>query len=212
VGYLHPVDSETKDSSSSALGPTRGRAPVFGLILALVLGLGICGLPFPEAASAQLIDFGGKEGRDRSRVLGPTIEPLRPSDRSKNERQRELVAERTRRHLGIPLHPGQRSDLGILQRLLDSRAVKADDVYAQQALGVVLGDVMVAQMPLEWVSLHDEFGPARALRYRESDQLFFPVTMISKRLANREKVEIRALYEIIEDLVETLERQREIRR
>jgi hypothetical protein len=132
-----------------------------------------------------------------------TIAEPGPADDLKSRRQRESVDELVRRHLGTRLR-GDTRDLDSLQRLLDERHVASDDVLAQQALGVVLGDVMVAELKLHWIVVDDDYGHSRGLRWRESDQLFFPITMISKRLGGGEAVSLRALYTSVENRVRVL--------
>ena len=99
------------------------------------------------------------------------------------------------RHLGTPLRGGQLRNLGTLQRLADSRFISKADVMDQQVLGVVLGDVMADNLHLSWIVVDDRVGRSRALRWRETQPLFFPVTMISKRMSSGEKVDVRALYD-----------------
>jgi len=137
--------------------------------------------------------------------LPTVIQDFGPADQLKTDRQREQVATLARRRLGQPLRDEGLADLDVLQRLLDERIVDHDDVFALQSLGVVLGDVMARNLPLAWVSVHDDLGESRALRYRETDSLFFPVTMISKRIQNHERVRIRALYDSVAAEVERLE-------
>jgi hypothetical protein len=140
--------------------------------------------------------------------LPPVVQALGPADRLKSERQREQVGTLARRHLGRPLRSEGTSDLAVLQRLLDERIVAPDDVFGLQALGVVLGDVMARTLPLHWVAIDDDRGHSRALRYRETDALFFPVTMISKRIQNHETVRVRALYDLVAGEVARLEARR----
>ena len=129
------------------------------------------------------------------------IRPLEPSDRQQMARQRELVGELARRHVGTPLSGGSLEDLRVLQDILDQRLLGADQVYELQALGVVLGDVMAEQLSLSWVVVDDELGRSRALRYRTSPNLLFPVTMISRRLQFEERFSVLELYEDAEQSV-----------
>ena len=59
---------------------------------------------------------------------------------------------------------------------------------------MVLGDVMVAQLGLSWVVVEDELGRSRALRLGESDELVYPVTMISKRVEADIRFTVDELY------------------
>lgn len=137
--------------------------------------------------------------------LPPVITDLGPADLAKSERQRALIATLASRHLGTPMRGGDERDLDVLQRLLDQRVVAHDDVAGLQALGLALGDVMASNLSLQWVVIDDEFGRSRALRFGESDHLFFPVTMISKRVANREPVRVRELFAEVVAAVDRLD-------
>jgi hypothetical protein len=110
------------------------------------------------------------------------IGPLAHSDERLLNQQRSVVDELARRHVGSPLTGGTMDDLRILQELLDQRVLQPDQTYELQALGVVLGDVMVARLGFSWAVVEDELGRSRALRLGESDDLVYPVTMISKRV------------------------------
>jgi len=170
--------------------PRRARPLVRGLYAALAaLTLSV---PIAPPAVAQ---------------LPPVIEDFGPADRLKSQRQREQVAALARRHLGRPLGGDGLDDLAVLQRLLDERVVAHDDELGLQSLGVVLGDVMERTLPLRWVTLEDEVGKSRALRYRDTRTLFFPVTMISKRVMADERVRVRELYDEVAAEVERLQRR-----
>jgi hypothetical protein len=142
-------------------------------------------------------------GNAPAQITQRTVSEPGPADELKGRRQREFVDELARRRLGTRLR-GNGLDLDTLQRLLDEGHVRKDDVFAQQALGLVLGDVMVSQLRLHWVVVDDHFGHSRGLRWRESQQLFFPITMISKRVSHGERVSMRALYASVEQRVRVL--------
>ena len=57
------------------------------------------------------------------------------------------------------------------------------------------------------VSVDDDVGHSRALRFRESDQLFFPITMISKRAKFGDPIDVRALFDKTAKHVAALERR-----
>jgi len=147
-------------------------------------GGGIGSLP---AGSGSAIDLSGDRGRRR-------ILPLEASDERQLEIQRKTVDELARRHVGTPLSGGDPDDLRILQALLDQGVLDPDQVYELQALGVVLGDVMAAQLGFRWVVVQDEIGRSRALRFDDTDTLVFPVTMISKRVEGDVRFAVSELY------------------
>jgi hypothetical protein len=122
------------------------------------------------------------------------IGPLADSDERLLSQQRSAVDELARRHIGSPLTGGTTDDLRIIQALLDQRVLQPDQTYELQALGVVLGDVMVAQLDFSWAVVEDELGRSRALRLGESDERVYPVTMISKRVEADVQFTVNELY------------------
>ena len=108
-----------------------------------------------------------------------TVEPMSSADEIKSRRQRALADELARRHLGTPLRGGETRDLTTLQRLLDGNWIEREDVFSQQAIGLALGDVMARNLDLHWVVVDDDYGRSRALRWKDEQDLFFPVTMVS---------------------------------
>ncbi len=97
------------------------------------------------------------------------------------QQQRELVGELTERNLGRKLTGDKDNDLKLLQALLDRRVVSNDQTRELQAMGLVMGDLLSAELGLDWVIYEDELGRSRALRYRQIDHYLFPMTMIARR-------------------------------
>lgn len=171
-----------------------------------ILVLALCTV----AALYLYLDFGGNLGAplgfqlDRPAAEGAMdldpessrtrIDSLEYSDERLMNRQRGVVDELARRHVGSPLTGGALDDLRILQELLDQRVLQPDETYELQALGVVLGDVMAAQLGFSWAIVEDELGRSRALRLGMSDELVYPVTMISKRVEADVPFTVRELY------------------
>jgi len=148
-----------------------------GLLALLVLPL------FPAYAQAP---------PDKREIL-----PLGELDRRKLEKQRSVVVELARRHVGSPTRGGSMDDLRVLQELLDRRVVGRDQVYELQAMGVALGDVMASNLGLHWVVVEDRYGRSRALAGGDGNDVAFPITMISKRVAAGIPVKVHELYESI---------------
>ncbi|MDE0885029.1 MAG: DUF3806 domain-containing protein [Myxococcota bacterium] len=160
-----------------------------GLALALTAG-GLLALSTPPAAGGQ--------------IKQRTVEEPATADQIKSSRQRELAKTLSRRHLGTPLTGGEIRDLEIIQRLLDSQSIEREDVFEQQALGLALGDVMAQNLDLHWVVVDDDYGRSRALRWKQEEDLFFPVTLFSKRIQQGRPVEVHELYDVVADRVATL--------
>ena len=72
----------------------------------------------------------------------------------------------------------------------------------------IVRDLMAAHLGLRWVVVDDDYGHSRALRYPGTDELFFPITMIPKRIKAGEVVRIRYLYDLVADRVRVLDRRR----
>ena len=86
-------------------------------------------------------------------------------------------------------------DIPILQKMLMLGKVQRNDIATQQAMGVVLGDMLAERLNMEWIIVHDQYGRSRALRYRKTDIVVFPVTLISRRYKTGLNVDIQALYD-----------------
>lgn len=105
------------------------------------------------------------------------------------------MRELARRHVGSSTTGRSLADLRVIQAIVDSAGLKSDQTFELQALGVALGDVLAAQLGLEWIALQDELGRSRALRFGETDVVLFPVTMISKRVEAGLPVSVEELWE-----------------
>jgi hypothetical protein len=154
--------------------------------LALALALGLA-TPFPDAA--------GGEAR---------IAELSYLDRQYLAQQRELLSDMVARHFGRQFSGDRDSDLALLQRLLDERLVRNDQTRELQAMGVIMGDLLAAELEMHWVIYHDELGRSRALRYRESDNFLFPITMISRRREVDNRTPVAEIYRRARDLITPL--------
>ena len=110
------------------------------------------------------------------------------------ERQRGLIDEIGRSEFGARVRQDI-SDLRLLQRIMDEGLINQTQTQALQAMGVVLGDIYVAELGLQWRVYRDEEGKSRAVCVPDTSHCLFPVTMISKRASLGVKPNIRELYE-----------------
>lgn len=124
----------------------------------------------------------------------PVIEELRWVDTGHLERQRGLIDEIGRSEFGARVRQDI-SDLRLLQRIMDEGLINQTQTQALQAMGVVLGDIYVAELGLQWRVYCDEEGKSRAVCVPDTSHCLFPVTMISKRASLGVKPNIRELYE-----------------
>ena len=124
----------------------------------------------------------------------PSISELSGTDGSFLQQQRERVDRLTREQLGTPIR-GNKTDLNALQRIIDRDLVAQDDKLMQQALGVILADVMLTDEPaLAWKIYEDRRGRSRALCVTGIQECLFPVTMLSRRMAVGLKPDVKKIY------------------
>jgi len=125
-----------------------------------------------------------------------TVKDLTLGQRYVLSTQRRELGDLVARRLGILKLRGDRSDLDTLQKLVDKKLLR--DTREWQSLGIVFGDLLASEFDLHWVSYEDEVGTSKALRWRKTENYVFPVTMFSKRVQFREKVNVPAVFEKIE--------------
>ena len=71
---------------------------------------------------------------------------------------------------------------------------------ALQALGISFGQVLATQdKNYDWWMIDDVDGRDPCLRYRDTDLLVFPLTLISRRVEEGEEVRVDELYQEITD-------------
>jgi hypothetical protein len=115
--------------------------------------------------------------------------------------QREILQDLAARNLGRQFSGDRSRDLDLLQTLLDKQLVRSDQVRELQAMGVIMGDLLAAQMDMHWVIYEDREGRSRALRYRDSDNFLFPVTMIARRREVGNQTSVADIYRKAVDII-----------
>jgi hypothetical protein len=130
------------------------------------------------------------------------ISALGSLDRQFMEQQRNRIDELARFDLGRQLQADKNHNLDILQTLLDRRVVIANQTVELQAMGVVLGDLLAAELGMKWVIYEDRYGRSRALQLGSSDNFLFPITMISRRVEAGAQVDVSAVYEKAYKIIE----------
>jgi len=111
------------------------------------------------------------------------------------QQQRDRIDELARINLGRQLQASRDNDIGILQALLERRLVRADQTLELQAMGVVLGDLLAKELSMHWIIYEDGHGRSRALQMGESENVLFPVTMISRRAEAGATVDVMNIYQ-----------------
>jgi hypothetical protein len=124
----------------------------------------------------------------------PRVQELSSLDQQYMAQQRALVAALAANNHGPSISGNTGRDLEVLQLLLDRRLVRPDQTRELQAMGVVLGDLLAADLGMHWVVYEDAVGRSRALRYQETDSYLFPVTMISRRREADNETPVAEIY------------------
>ncbi len=133
----------------------------------------------------------------------PVIEELSVGQRFILSTQRREIRELIARELGVMSLKEDSTDLRVIQSLYDRRILRDDDVREWQSVGVLFGDILVNEYDFEWISYEDELGVSKALRWKDSKNYVFPITVFSKRLQFGEDIDARAVYDKISDDIES---------
>jgi hypothetical protein len=126
-----------------------------------------------------------------------TVKDLTLGQRYSLDTQRRETMDLIARRLGVLNLKGDKSDLKVLQNLVDRKAIGSDDVRGLQSLGIVFGDVLVNEYGLSWVSYEDDVGTSKALRWKKTENYVFPVTLFSKRAQFKENINMTGVFEEI---------------
>jgi hypothetical protein len=125
----------------------------------------------------------------------PKFTELSAEDTARLEQQRAVVLAAARERYGTPALTRTRSDLPVLQRLIDERVFNKAQTYELQCIGVALGDVLASELPLRWVMVTDEFGTDPTLRFKQMTLQVNALTIISKRIERDEQVSVQWLLD-----------------
>ena len=122
-----------------------------------------------------------------------------------NIAQAILHAQRvTTEVLGLEMD-GTRADLALIQRLLDTGTIERESTYTLQALGLAFGRAFVNEnKAFDWWIVRDGPGRDPVLRYRDSNLLAFPKTMLSKRIREGEALDVVGLFDQLTDRLSQL--------
>ena len=127
---------------------------------------------------------------NRKAVSEPKFSELSPAESTHLEQQRAVIASAAKRRYGTAHLTRTKSDLPILQHLIDDKVFNKSQTYELQSLGVALGDVLASELPLRWVMVTDEYGTDPTLRFKETTLQINALTMISKRVERDEPVSV----------------------
>lgn len=159
------------------------------LLVAVALGCAIA------AASAQSPLNTASNPTVAAPAKNVTITELSWIDNNKMGQEIAALNELTESKIGAPIR-GDLSDLDTLQRLVDNNIVKPDDYKIQQAMGLALGNLILADFPstFEWKIYQDELGRSRALCAKGTSDCLFPITMFSRRIEVGIKPDVKKIH------------------
>lgn len=123
------------------------------------------------------------------------IAEFREIDREYLKIARDQANERCASRFGTRFRGNKQHDLPLLQRLLDEKHVTSNELALLQGMGVILGEVLRSEYPLDWVRYIDNEGASRALQLRHTEHFIFPITAISRRASVDAAVDIAAIYQ-----------------
>jgi hypothetical protein len=84
----------------------------------------------------------------------------------------------------------------LLQKIIDDNKYSVDNTFELQSLGLAFGDYLSIKYPsFHWIIVRDEYGRDLALQYNNYSINVFPMAMISKRIEDGKKVDIKDLVE-----------------
>ncbi len=129
----------------------------------------------------------------------PKFTELSREDSARLERQRAVVLATSKQRYGTLALTRTKSDLPVLQNLIDDRVFNKSQTYELQSLGVAFGDVLSSELPLRWVMVTDEYGTDPTLRFKKTTVQINALTMISKRIERNERVDVSELLRITRD-------------
>ena len=92
----------------------------------------------------------------------------------------------------------------LLQGIIDLKMYDKTRTSELQSLGICFGEVLSKELELDWIIVEDEYGRDPALRYKNSSILFFPRTMISKRIENDEDISIQLLFDFAKNTLQKM--------
>lgn len=130
------------------------------------------------------------------------ITPFEASDDEYVQSQYELIQDIVNSELSKRFNGDKAHDLQLLQKLIDSGAIKSEQRRELQALGVVLGKTLAQEFELRWVVFRDTVGRSRALQIDETKRVVFPMTMISRRLEVDARANVQEIYAKVSGIIE----------
>ncbi|WGO96686.1 DUF3806 domain-containing protein [Saccharophagus degradans] len=130
--------------------------------------------------------------------------PLPSESIAQMDNQREYVSTLVSKYFQKQVITKSESDFELIQFIVNENILKPEQSWELQSLGVVLGDALAAEIDgLSWWQVTDEYGTDAVLRYKQTTLQIGAKTMISKRVENGSEVDVKHMYFLLKDFVET---------
>jgi hypothetical protein len=147
------------------------------------------------SVQAQVFDIGLSKPKEKQSEKEIIVRELRSNNENFLRDQRIVAEDVSRSKLGRQFR-GSREDLKVLQDVVDRELIKLDDEQTLQSLGVVMGDIFVAERKdLNWKVYEDELGASFAVCLDDTQHCLFPITMLSRRMKVGLKPDVEAVFE-----------------
>lgn len=110
------------------------------------------------------------------------------------DKQRALIDDLGRETFGQRVRKNI-TDVELLQRIINTGKIGIYDTDEHKALGIVLGDVYVAEQGWQWREYRDKQGKSRGVCIPDTTHCVFPISMMTRRLRLTHKIEVKRIYE-----------------
>ena len=163
-------------------------------VLLTLVSLSVCASedPVQSLTPEELENYQFQHAAEPNAV---TVRELKVGQRAILDGQRRDIKNLLYRHTGKQSLAGNSRDLAVIQALIEKEVLGRSQVREWQAVGVVFGDVLAGEFGLTWVSYEDDLGVSKALRWRDTENYVFPVTLFSKRIEFNEEPNVYAIFE-----------------
>ncbi len=125
----------------------------------------------------------------------PQIMEFRDADKRYVENAVTRISDMTARFYGSALKGEPEKDVRLIQRLLDDERITSNQLLLLQSAGIALGVALANDRRLRWIRYSDKQGTSRALLIKETGDIVFPATIISRRFKVGLDVNVRRLYD-----------------
>lgn len=117
---------------------------------------------------------------------------------------RAQLGERIARQFPGASLSGTGADFALLQQMVASQTLEDSDVQAWEAMGIALGDALLAQVPgLAWALVSDEYGVDPVLRYRQTTLQIGVTGLLLKRVRQGEPIDVEHIAHWLKEFIET---------